>query len=439
MHRSVYIPLLTRGCPGILGLLLMTVAGLEQILLRDINAPGASSREGLYQVPLAISNATRNGAREFILTTVNAVKADGSRKYQLDVLLNTLVTKVRFNGKTAIGVDFLSGQSLYRADSRSNTALPTGMGSVNVTREVVLSAGAFNTPQLLKLSGIGPAAELQQFNIPVIVDLPGVGTNLQDRYESTVIGKTATDFEATTRCTFGRTLLDPCYQDWANGVDPISKGVYGTNGLAIAIVKKSSVASGEPDILISGAPAVFTGYYPGYSNIAFADARHWVWVVLKAHSRNNAGTVKLRSSDPRDTPVINFHSFDEGITADGAADLDLQAVYEGMQFSRQAFSDLIPLGGTFSEIWPGTNVTTEDQMKAFIMKEAWGHHASCTCPIGADSDPMAVLDSRFRVRGVKSLRVVDASVFPKIPGFYISLPIYIISEKAADVIIQDAA
>jgi len=78
-------------------------------------------------------------------------------------------------------------------------------------------------------------------------------------------------------------------------------------------------------------------------------------------------------------------------------------------------------------------------MKTFIKDEAWGHHASCTCPIGADGDPMAVLDSKFRVRGVQSLRVVDASVFPKIPGFYIALPIYMISEKAADVIIQDAA
>jgi len=77
-------------------------------------------------------------------------------------------------------------------------------------------------------------------------------------------------------------------------------------------------------------------------------------------------------------------------------------------------------------------------LKQFIKDEAWGHHASCTAPIGADDDPMAVLDSQFRVRGVDGLRVVDASIFPKIPGMYIALPIYMVSEKAADVIIAAA-
>lgn len=172
---------------GLLGLLVDTVVGLGQVLLRDINAPGQPEQEGLYQVPLAMWDSTRNGPRNFILDTANAVNADGSRKYKLDVRLNTLVTNIRFvqNGTTpkAVGVDFLDGQSLYRADLRSGSASPTGSGSVNATREVIISAGAFNTPQLLKLSGIGPAQELQQFNIPVLVDLPGVGTNLQDRYE----------------------------------------------------------------------------------------------------------------------------------------------------------------------------------------------------------------------------------------------------------------
>lgn len=135
-------------------------------------------------------------------------------------------------------------------------------------------------------------------------------------------------------------------------------------------------------------------------------------------------------------PVINFNYFDTGVTTDSADDLDLQAQYEGMEYSRAAFKDLIPLGGSFTEVWPGTNVTTETEMKDFIKQEAWGHHASCTCPIGADNDPMTVLDSKFQVRGTQGLRVVDASVFPQIPGFYIALPVYMVSEKAADVIIQ---
>jgi choline dehydrogenase len=83
-------------------------------------------------------------------------------------------------------------------------------------------------------------------------------------------------------------------------------------------------------------------------------------------------------------------------------------------------------------------VASLQQVKDFIKNEAWGHHASCSCPIGADEDPRAVLDSRFRVRGVDNLRVVDASVFPRIPGFFIVVPIYMISEKAADIILEDA-
>jgi choline dehydrogenase len=440
---SLIISAATAMGQGLLGLLINTVVGLGQVLLRDLNAPGQVEQTGLYQVPLAIADSTRNGPRNFVLDTANATNSDGTRKYHLDIRLNTLVTKVRFvqNGTTpqAVGVDFLDGPSLYRADPRSNTSSPTGSGSVNATHEVILSAGAFNTPQLLKLSGIGPAAELQQFDIPVVVDLPGVGNNLQDRYENTIVGETSTDFVITAKCTFLRTLPDPCLEQWINGNDPTTKGTYGTNGIAIGIVRKSSVAEDDtPDILVSGAPAYFTGYYPGYSDFALKDARHWAWIVLKAHSRNNAGTVQLRSTDPRDTPIINFNSFDTGVTADDAWEKDLEAVYEAMEYARQAFADLIPLDGSFTEVWPGPNVTTEAEMKTFIKDEAWGHHASCTCPIGADDDPMAVLDSSFRVRGVQSLRVVDASVFPKIPGFYIALPIYMISEKAADVIIQDA-
>jgi choline dehydrogenase len=441
---SLIISAATAMGKGLLGLLLNTVVGLGQVLLRDLNAPGQVEQTGLYQVPLAMANSVRNGPRNFVLDTANAANPDGSRKYHLDIRLNTLVTKVRFteNGTTpvAVGVDFLDGQSLYRADPRSASASPTDSGSVNATREVILSAGAFNTPQLLKLSGIGPAAELQKFNIPVVVDLPGVGNNLQDRYETTLVGETSTDFVITSQCTFMRTLPDPCLEQWISGGSPAAKGTYATNGIAIAIVRSSSVAEDNtPDILVSGAPAYFTGYFPNYSNVALNDARHWAWIVLKAHSRNNAGTVQLRSTDPRDMPIINFNSFDTGVTADDAWEKDLQAVYEAMQFSRQAFADLIPLDGGFTEVWPGPNVTTEAEMKNFIQDEAWGHHASCTCPIGADDDPMAVLDSSFRVRGVQGLRVVDASVFPKIPGFYIALPIYMISEKAADVIIQDAA
>ncbi|KAJ5779133.1 hypothetical protein N7457_006853 [Penicillium paradoxum] len=429
----------------LIGKLITTVAGLAGVLLRDLNnnLPFRDYEEGPYQVPLAVDvpEYKRTGPREFLMKTVNAVNDDGSRKYHLDIQLDTLVTNVRFDTTgakpRATGVDYLRGKSLYRADPRaSQTGSGGKQGRVSAAREVILSAGSFNTPQLLKLSGIGPKQELSKFGIPTLVDLPGVGRNLQDRYEMGTVGKSPTDFVLTSKCTFMYTLPDPCLEQYEH--NPLFKGTYTTNGIAIAIIRKSSVAEDEPDLLISGAPVNFPGYYPNYSYDGLKDAQHWTWITLKSRSRNNAGTVELRSTDPRDMPSINFNSFDAGVTTDGADDKDLQAVYEAMQFSRTIFEDLIPLDGGFEEVWPGPNVTTETEMKDFIKQEAWGHHACCTAAIGEDNDPQAVLDADFRVRGVDGLRVVDASVFPKIPGYYIALPIYMISEKAAEVIIADA-
>lgn len=430
----------------ILGFLIQTVVGLGNVLTQDLNndSPGRDNATGLFQVPIAVTElGFRNGPRDFIVATANAVNKDGSRKYHLDVRLNTLVTGIRFDtvgGKiNATGVNFMNGQSLYRADPRSiNVTAPTSYGAVNATREVIISAGTFNTPQLLKLSGIGPAAELKALGIPVVVNLPGVGTNMQDRYEVGVIGQTPTNFVITGDCTFLTTPNDPCKEKWLNGITSVDKGTYATNGIAIASIMRSTQAAEDPDILVSGAPAAFSGYFPGYSAKALADAKHWTWIVLKAHSRNNAGTVKLTSTDPRDTPSINFNSFDTGVTANGAADKDLQAVYEAVQYSRKIFKDLIPLAGGFTEVWPGSKISTEAQTKKWIQDEAWGHHACCTAAIGADNDDMAVLDSNFRVRGVGNLRVVDASAFSQIPGYYIALPTYMISEKAAAVIIAGA-
>lgn len=443
---SLIIAAGTAAGKSLVGKVLDTVTGLGEVLLRDLNdpSPNRDYQTGPYQVPLAVEvpEYKRTGPQNFVKRTATAVNADGSRKYHLDVQLDTLVTNVRFDTSgvkpRAIGVDYLQGKSLYRADRRAMKNLSNGTpGKVNAAREVILSAGSFNTPQLLKLSGIGPEKELSKFGIKTIVDLPGVGSNLQDRYEATVIGESPSDFLITAKCTFMYTLPDPCLEQWEN--DPLWRGTYGTNGIAIAVMHKSSTAEDEPDLLISGAPANFPGYYPNYSYEGLKDARHWAWITLKAKSRNNAGTVELRSADPRDMPIINFNSFDTGVTTDGADEKDLQAVYEGMEFSRSIFKDLIPLDGGFEETWPGPNVTTESEMKDFIKREAWGHHACCTAPIGDDEDPQAVLDSNFRVRGVEGLRVVDASVFPKIPGTYIALPIYILSEKAADAIIADAA
>ncbi|CAA9964047.1 GMC oxidoreductase [Pyrenophora teres f. maculata] len=426
---------------GLISSLLSTVTGLAEVLARDFNRPGKSrdSQEGLWQIPLAmkIPEFERAGPVDFMRDVVNAKNRDGSRKYYLDIQLNTLVTKVNFaqvNGKPkATGVDFLTGRSLYAADPRHDPKTHKGTkGSVKATREVILSAGTFNTPQILQLSGIGPKDELKRHNIKVVKDLPGVGKNLQDRYEVPVMAEAPTKLALLNGCTFleGK---DKCLEKWEKLPLGIGKGAYATNGVAIAYTKRASnTLNGNADLLIAGWPAAFNGYYHNFFKNATKGGNHWTWLTLKAESRNNAGTVTLRSSNPQDVPEIQKNNFKIG------GDEDLVALVEGMQHSRKIFEDLIPIDGKFKEIWPGKQVNTDEQLKEFAKYEAWGHHASCTCPIGADNDPMAVLDSNFKVRGVDGLRVVDASAFAKIPGTFIVASIYMISEKASDVILADA-
>jgi choline dehydrogenase len=296
---------------------------------------------------------------------------------------------------------------------------------------VILSAGAFNTPQLLKLSGIGPKEELERLSIPVLLDLPGVGENLQDRYEVGVVTQMSREFSLLTDCTFdvpaGGADPDSCFKEWLAG-----RGLYCSNGTVLGVIKKSRPERTIPDLFIFGLPARFTGYAPGYSRELEQHKDVFTWAVLKAHTNNSAGRVSLRSTDPRDVPDINFHYFGEGNDPAGE---DLDAVVEGVKFARRLMRKAS--NHVVRELIPGEAVESSEQIAEFVKNEAWGHHASCTCKMGPRADRTAVVDSRFRVHGTRGLRVVDASVFPQIPGFFIVAAVYMLSEKATDAVLAD--
>ncbi|GKT82147.1 choline dehydrogenase [Colletotrichum tofieldiae] len=419
---------------------------LKHLLLHDVNngSPDRDSTPMLTQIPLSMGapEYKRSSPRDLVYSIATAKNPDGSKKYKLDIALNTLVTKVQFNTSgekpQATGVEYLFGESLYRADPRASDSQNGGVdGSVSASREVIISAGTFNTPQILKLSGVGPKDELDKFDIPVVRDIPGVGTNLQDRYELGVTARTKDSFALVEDCTF-LAEGDPCYEQWVEGVGPL-KGAYTTGGISLGMFMLSSQAEGEHDVWVGGIPANFQGYYPGYSqNVLTATSKnHWTWLVLKAHTRNNAGTVNLTSSNPRDTPKITFHNFYEG-ASQADADKDVQAMIEGMRWGMKAIEDIPPIAGEFERVWPPAEITSDEDLKQWIQEESWGHHASSSCPIGSDNDPMAVLDSSFRVRGIDGLRVVDMSAFPRIMGLFPVVSLYMASEKAADSILEDA-
>ncbi len=387
-----------------------------------------AAAEGMVFVPMHMNRGTRESTRDYVHATMAACRDN------LVLELHALATRVLLDERQkAIGVEFLSGENLYRASAAPDPRPDGGVRrEIRVKREVILAGGVFNSPQLLMLSGIGPAATLRRHGIPVRVDRPGVGKNLQDRYEIGVVHELTRDFDVLHDMSLAAPdpeQPDPSLSRW--WLD--RTGPYATNGIVGALVKKSKPDLDAPDTFIFGLVGNFHGYYPGYSRELTADRRHFTWGILKAHTHNRGGEVALRSADPRDPPAIDFHYFDEGSPGH---EEDLTAVVDGVLTARRIMARLGP--GATREVVPGPDVERREDIARFVRDNAWGHHASCTNKMGPASDPTAVVDERFRVHGTTGLRVVDASVFPKIPGFFIVTSVFMLAEKAGDVILEDA-
>jgi choline dehydrogenase-like flavoprotein len=377
-----------------------------------------ANSSGIRYTPLATRGHQRMGTRERVLET--------AREHQnLRIELNALATGILWgDDNQAIGIEYLKGERLYRA---SGLPAPTNgeRRQLRARHDVILCGGAFNTPQLLMLSGVGPKETLTRFGIPVRVDLPGVGRNLQDRYEVGVVNRMKFDrWHILDGAAFQQG--DPQYTEWATR----RRGVYATNGAVLAVVKRSVAERPVPDLFLFALLGQFKGYFPTYSALFAEHYNYLTWCVLKAHTNNRGGEVTLRSTDPRDTPLINFHYFDEGTDTSGQ---DLDSVVDGIKFAREMTKPLLRRGLIAEEELPGDHLTTDDELRQFVKDEAWGHHASCSCAIGP-REQQGVLTSDFRVHGTRGLRIVDASIFPRIPGFFIVTSVYMAGEKAADVI-----
>lgn len=384
---------------------------------------GRRSYEGICYTPMSTHDHRRIGARERLLK----VAADHPGKLHIE--LDALATRVIFaSDGSAAGVEYLKGKHLYRAHATPNTQAGD-LREVRARREVILCGGAFNTPQLLMLSGIGPARELNAHGIPVRVDLPGVGCNLQDRYEVAVTHRMHQPWKVLQGARFDHG--DPLWRQWHES----ASGMYTSNGAAIAVACRSRPTAPEPDIFCMALLSRFEGYFTGFSKLISAHQDYLTWAILKAHTKNRAGAVTLRSADPRDMPLVNFNYFEEGNDSAGE---DLQAVVNGIKFVRSMTAPLIAGGLIAEEKTPGAAIQTDAELADYVRDTAWGHHASCSCAIGPVSEN-GVLDSNFLVHGVRRLRVVDASVFPRTPGFFVVSAVYMIAEKAGDVILRDAA
>src|SRR5262245_4853439 len=294
---------------------------------------------GVCYVPMTTHRRRRTGARERVLDVA------GRHPDRLRVELHALATRVLFDaGNRAVGVEYLKGERLYRASPRPSGE-PGERQTVRAAREVILAGGTFNTPQLLMLSGIGPRADLARRGIDVRVDLPGVGRNLQDRYEVAVVNRmNFPHWRVLEHACFAQG--DPQYRQWAGG----RGGVYATNGFVLAAIKRSAPERALPDLFCFALLSRFSGYCPGYSAVIPQSLNYLTWLVLKGHTENRAGQVSLRSADPRDPPAVNFHYFEEG---DAGWEADLGAVVDAVKFVRAMAEPLGRLGLIAAEELPG--------------------------------------------------------------------------------------
>jgi choline dehydrogenase len=383
---------------------------VQNLLTRDMNGqqPDRDNLVGPFGGVSHVNGARRSSPGYYVRDTV------AEKKYPLTLSLDTLATKIIFD-KTgskpkAVGIEYLQGKSLYSADPRYNAAEKGVAGTAYASKEVIISGGAFNSPQLLMLSGIGPKEHLSKFNIPLIADLPGVGQQVADNYEAGILS-------LANRAITGMGEVFPAF--WK------------TSGSKIR------------DIYMWCGSFSFEGFWPGFPNLP-PDFTHthgpnqYECAMVHMNPKSQAGVIELTSTDPRAMPTINLNFFKDG------ADHDLQAIYEGADWVRSWLhkagvsaeaNGLAP----FEELHPCEGNCTVESQKTYLKEQAYSHHATSSCRIGADDDKFAVLDSKFRVRGVDSLRVVDASSFPKVPGGFPVLPTMMISEKATEVLLAEAA
>ncbi|MCW5746315.1 MAG: choline dehydrogenase [Alphaproteobacteria bacterium] len=296
----------------------------------------------------------------------------------------------------------------YRKDGKDEIA--------RATREVALSGGAINSPQLLMLSGIGPADHLKTLGINVVADVPGVGGNLQDHLDA------ATLYYCKTRDTY----------DTANQLVTLAKYVFGKTGPGTSCIAETGgflrTADGlsAPDIQLHFIPAFVIDH--GRTQMKQNGMTLHV-CLLRPES---TGTIRLKSADPMADPAIDANYL--------AASKDLDGLVKGTRLAREIFAQTAfePYRG--DELEPGVGKTSDADIADWVRARSETiYHPVGSCKMGPESDAMAVVDSQLRVRGVEGLRVVDASIMPTLIGGNTNAPTIMIAERAADFMLGKAA
>jgi len=367
-----------------------------------------AGRQAGYPVSRDLNGEQQEGFGWFDMTVKDGVRCSTAVAYlrpamkrpNVAVMTHALATRIAFDGRRATGIH-------YRRGSRE--------GFVRARREVIVSGGPINAPQLLKLSGVGPAEELRPLGIDVIADRPGVGENLQDHLEfyfQVASKKPITLYGHTGLVARGLVGLN-----WlARG-----RGLGASNHFEAGGFIRSRAGVCYPDVQFHFLPMAVA-----YDGSSYAKEHGFQAHVGPMRSKSR-GWVRLRSRDPAEAPAIQFNYMSHPDDWD-----DMRAC---VRLTREIFAQpaFEPYRG--HEIRPGETCVSDEAIDAFVREHVESaYHPSCTCKMGRPSDPLAVVDPETRVIGVEALRVVDSSIMPSITNGNLNAPTIMIGEKASDII-----
>lgn len=360
------------------------------------------------------NGAQQDGVGYYHVMQKNGERCSNARAYlrpaegrpNLTVLTGVNVTRVLFEGQRAVGVRYEQG-GLYR--------------DVFARREVVLSAGAIGSPQLLLLSGVGPRDELAHHGIAPVHILPGVGENLQDHLDIhiTMLEKTRHAVSFHPRAWL-RSLLDLFRYVFGR------RGEFTSNYAQAGGFIKSDPAQSIPDLQWHFVPFIFSNHGHDLRPVF----RHFAFTLMTCFLRpESRGRIRLASTDPHTPPLIEPRYL--------STERDLEALVQGFKQARKVLQQPALARHTLREFEPGETVQSDEDICAYIRRRAETvYHPVGTCKMGVDA--LAVVDPRLRVHGLNGLRVVDASIMPTLVGGNTNAPTTMIAERAAQMMLEDA-
>ncbi len=358
----------------------------------DING---EQQEGVGFSQMNRTRVRRSTARTFL--------ADAQRRSNLRIEKEAHVTRLVFDGRRCTGLEFSRHGQAHKLAAR---------------REVILCAGAINSPHLLQLSGIGPAVHLKSIGIEVRHDLPGVGAHLMDHYQSKISHR-ATGIRTLNELSRGWRLALACIRWAIDGRGPLTFGV-----TQASLFCRSGNHLASPDLQLLFVPASFDS-----ARIGQLEPEPGMTITVCPGRPDSRGTVMAQSSDPFAAPLIRANYL--------SVESDRAMLVAGLRIARRVFAAPALARLSAGELAPGPAVKSDADLLAYARQTGGSvYHPAGTCRMG--EDPEAVVDSQLRVRGIEALRVIDASVMPTLTTGNINAPTMMIGEKGAALIRQAA-